>query len=307
MNIKNSLKTSVLVYAVVFGINNNVNATITEHNVNSKVFQHNVTITNHNIRYRYYMPERKIYIRNYNTEHLEEMHMQYSDEQYQSCADDHDEFNYPEYNCAVYGYNINDNQIDINIDTKNKFNELYKRKITSGVFGDTITSFENAVRKVFGSDYKVITNISDILLQYPENRIHATKQDNTQKNFININTRNHVIYNANQVYNTLANNNMQLVTKYIDYQWNACDILFSIFHTHTLIITNGKNIICYSNFNHEIRVYQKLDYFKRKDNYIKAVIEKFNKVGLVLREKYEAENRAVKEVFGHDFELIYNK
>ena len=305
MNINNLLKSGILACAMVFSISNNANA-ITHHNVNSKVFQHDIRISNNNIKYAYYTPKKKIYVKNPETNRLEEMYRWYSNEQYKTCADDHNEYNYPEYNCTVYHLNDNNNNQINDIDVKNKFNELYKKKITSGVFADTITSFENAVHRVFGSDYKVVTSISDILSQYPENLTHERKLDNTEKDFVKINKENDVIYISYQLYSTLENNNMELVTQY-DYQWNASDILFYIFHSHQLIITNGKNVICYDNMNDKIRVYTKLNYFKMKDPYSELDLnKKFDEFGLILREKYEAEKRAVREVFGQDFLLEYS-
>ena len=304
MNINNLLKTCTLACAMIFCLNNNADANMSHHNVNSKIFQHEVSIRNNNTEYRYEVPVKKIYVKNPITHNLEEMHIWYSNEQYKAYANDIDEYNYPEYNCIVTSNN--NNQID-DIDVENKFNELYNiSKGNNDLYEDTITTFENAVRRVFGNDYKVVTKISDILLQYPENRTHEKKLDNTEKDFVKINTENNIIYNSNQLYQTLEDNDMQLITKYKNYQWNASNILLDIFHNNRLILTNGKNVICYDYFDNEIRVYTKLHYSKMKnpcsDQHIN---EKFNEVGLVLQEKYRAEKRAVREVFGQDFILSY--
>lgn len=169
MGINDLFKTSILVCTIVFCINNNANAfnnnnniISTYHNVNSEVFQHDVYIYNNDemneIEYAYTTPKRKIYVMNSNTGFFEEVHNSYSTvEKYIAYTDSKDEYNCNKFNCRVQ-YISTSNIIDSN--TTNKFNELYKLKITNGIFGDVKTNFANAVRKVFGSDYKVINDNS---------------------------------------------------------------------------------------------------------------------------------------------------
>lgn len=328
MNTKNLLKTGILACAMVFSISNNSNAT-TCHTVtvNDKVFQHDVTIIGVSSYYEYRMPKRKTYVKNNNTKCLEEMNnTNHSDEQYIKCTDGNNEYCSQSYNCIMqlyynptimrrYGNIYKNYKNSINNNIIYKFNKLYEKSKTSC---DAITSFENAVRKLFGNDYKVTTNLDDVLSQYPENFIQVTKQNGTTENFIKKNSE---YFSSNQLYEILENNNMQLVATYKNYQWkgtaedekgekkkfDARIAFYRVFKGDVLIITNGKNVICYDKLKREIRIYEKLNYFQRKQNINinKNFIEKFNKLGLLLQKKYEAELKLVKEVFGQDFDLSY--
>ena len=306
MNISNLLKFCILVCTVVLCANNNVEAT-TNHKVNYKVFQHNVFINNGKEFYRYKVPSRKLYTKDYTSGLLTNSNAE--SPLYKACADDHNEYNYLGNNCSFININmqINNNQLDNDI--KYKFNELYKQKVISGVFGDAITNFEKAVREVFGNDYKVVSDYQyDIAAQYPEKRIQITIEDGTTKD---------VTQKWNGDLDSLMKTcGLELTTiiewnGMINNQFNISDLLPKKIHTNisTLILTNGTYTIYYNISKGSVMIYKK-PYNSNNRPYkrgnIKEIIDKLSKVGLVLKETYEAEEKAVKQVFGQDFNLHYN-
>lgn len=92
----------------------------------------------------------------------------------------------------------------------------------------------------------------------------------------------------------------------INNQFNIGELLSKKFHTSTLILTNGNNIICYDSPNKKIMIYNKLGAHVILFKKVEKFIDKFSKIGLVLKETYEAEEKAVKQVFGQYFNLHYN-
>ena len=338
MDINVLFKTGILAYTIVSCINNNTNAfnsyniRSTYHNVNSAVFQHDVYIYNdderHEIEYAYMTPKRKIYVMDSNTGFFEEVHNRYSTgTKYIAYTDSKDEYNYKKYNCEVQ-YTNTSNRTD-SVYVSNKFNELYKLKITNGIFGDVKTSFSNAVCKVFGSDYTVINDnsvdFSKFFAQHQENIIQATMEDGTQKNLIKLLNVSDYDY-LDKIDKLLKQSSFQLTTQFKKYSWYKEEgiivkndkgeekqinmgyygFLEYLFLIRNIIIANGCNVMVFNPFREIINIYKK-NKCHTKLGSCKDLVDKFNKIGLAMQEAYEAELSIVQEVFGDNFEnLIYS-
>jgi len=247
MNINNLLKTGILACTMIFSINNNVNATNIDntkwtcHNVNDKVFQHNVSINNGEdwnfFAYNYYVPQKKHYMKNSDTGCFEEIQkdprpVDDNNEVYMAYADNEYEFNYRKYNCKTEKhyhpfkptYIELEDDIKLADDVKNKFNKLYEMKINSNIIGDAKTEFANEVHSVFGDDYKVIENTSEdfgrVLEKYPGNRIKARMKDGKEKDLIRIFPTYRFGYDFDKINYLLKNNGFELVTQFEKYGWD---------------------------------------------------------------------------------------
>ena len=351
MNINNLLKTSILACAMMVGINNNANAIDNEsnnefcydddstyHTVNSKVFQHDVIIHNnsdwHLVEYVYCVPPKKQYVMNSHTGYFEEYdclkHHWHLGEKYIAYADDPSEYDHKEYNCEVQ-HTYTSNKMDA-YNSNRLFNELYKRKEINSNSKDVKTIFAEEVRKVFGSNYKVIEgeeDFSKILAKYPGNRIQGELKDGTKKDLIKLFRKHGSEYYSDEINELLIQNGFELTTKltsrygfnkngYIVIQNNKCEekILNMSYwdsdalNMRNIIITNGIEVICVFAIG---RVGSVIKVYKRKDGFAtttklksgKYLINKLDKVMLVLQEVYKKELAIVKEVFGQDFKLTY--
>lgn len=301
--------------------------------VEKGIFQHKVSIQNKEMMYFYEVPHRKIYVEDNNTQCMipfrkADTDTKYEKQKYQT----YNEYECVIQNCGFVGYYDNENQISI--DTQNKFKELHnKLKGTNGTYEDAKTSFDKAVREVFdnNNDYKVIKNteedFSEILAKYPGNCINKAKiEDGTRKDLIKVFKARHFNqYYFKELDSLLKQNGFQLTTKFSGCSWckeegivvknkNSEKKLLKMddkFLKYTLgmkniIITNGCNVIVFDPICGIINIYRRNGcYTKLKSG--KSLVNKLNRVGLVLQEAYEKESKIVKEVFGQDFYLKYDE
>ena len=318
----NIFRNSILSCAMILGIFSNDVDAQNWHCVNNKAFKHTVQVGNNDEIIEFNVPRKKIYIKNNNNRLVERDLQNYNffDDNtisYQACSDDYDEYNYPEYNCRYFPMPLNHNPqppyAERDAELKDNFNKIYRNKITNGIIGDAKVAFGKEVSRIFGKSYKFMENWRfEFEAQFPYRRKFLPKQDGGSKYFT-------VGWKGD--FDSLAKRNgFQLVTNIKHYRWqgtvtdnNGQVKQFNIYGYYSIlfrnirrniVIANEENAICYNAIKNELRIYHRPESGMDVLNYDDA-IEKFNKLGLFLQEKFKAEERTVKTEFGQNYTLDY--
>ena len=85
-------------------------------------------------------------------------------------------------------------------------------------------------------------------------------------------------------------------------------IYYQLFTEDFIVISNGNNIICYNFVEQIIKICHKTDskdiLFNGK---VKKIIESFNKLGLLLQNRFKAEEKAVQNAINPRSKLYYEE